>query len=316
MPSLKPANLWRLARPTFTENRGLKLFSIACAIAMYVFVHGAQDAQRIMAVDLVVLLPPAAENRTLTTDLPTSIRVSLHGPRSLVADLRPSDLGNMQLDLRSGRSGTIPLEPGMLSVPGGVAIDSIDPQTLDISWDDVAERDITVQIPITGAPSEGFVIKGRPTATPASLRARGPGQVVENLQFVRTESFDISGLKEGIHRRNLTVDRPPPRVNYDLATALATIEIIRKLEERTFSKVRVEVVGQVRATLLPARVDVRVVGPPELVDALRPEQIVPRVNVQDTDANTKKPASLALPVEIELDNVQVTTIPKTVVVKW
>lgn len=308
------ATAWRSFKPLITNNIGLKLFSLACAIALYAFVHGAQDAQRIMAVDLVVLLPPASENRTLSTDLPTSIRVSLHGPRSLVADLRASDLGNMQLDLRSGRSGRIPLEPEMLRVPGGVTIDSIDPAALDISWDDVIERDIKVQVPVTGAPAEGFVVKGRAAAAPDSLRARGPSQIVDNLQVARVEAFDLIGLQEGTHRRTLSLDRPPPRVSYDTTHVTATVDIARKMRERLFSKVTVQVVGVGRATVLPTQVDVRVIGPPELVADLRLDQIVPRVTVKDVDIT--KPNAVELPVEVGLDNIQSTVQPKTVVVKW
>lgn len=316
LPSFSPSALWRSLKPLFTHNIGLKLFSLACAIAIYAFVHGAQDAQRIMAVDLVVLLPPASENRTLTTDLPTSIRVSLHGPRSLVADLRPSDLGNMQLDLRSGRSGRIPLEPGMLRVPGGVTIDSVDPPALDISWDDVVERAIQVQIPVTGVPAEGYVIKGRPTSTPETLNARGPSQIVNNLQVARAEAFDVSGLKAGTHRRTLMIDRAPPRVTYDTSHATATVEIARKMRERVFSKVTVQVVGVGRAKAYPPQVDVRVVGPPEFVTELRADQIVPRVTVPDAESKKNQPNSVALPVELEMDNVEVSTVPKTVVVRW
>jgi hypothetical protein len=316
LTALKPANLARAIKPAFTENIGLKLFSLGCALVLYSFVHGSQDAQRIMAVDLVVLLPPASENRTLITELPTSVRVSLHGPRSLVAELRPSDLGNVQLDLRAGHIGRVLLEPGMLSIPGGVKLDSIEPPALDIVWDDVVERDITVQVPITGEPAEGFAVRGRAAPTPTMLRARGPSQVVENLQLARTEAFDVTGLKEGMHRRMLAIDRPAPRVTYDVMNATATIEIARRLLERTFGKVRVQVVGLPRAQALPQRVDVRVVGPPELINALRPEQIVPRVRLQDEELGRKRSNSLLLPVEMDIDNAQVSIIPKDVVVKW
>ncbi len=313
-PTLSLAGSWHKLRPFVAHNSGLKLFSLACAIALYAFVHGAQDAQRIMAVDLVVLLPPASENRTLTSDLPTSIRVSMHGPRSLVGDLRPSDLGNMQLDLRSGRSGRIPLEPGMLRIPGGVTIDSIDPAALNISWDDLDERDIKIQVPITGAPADGYVVKGRTSASPDTLLARGPSQIVDNLQVVRVEAFDLTGLKEGVHRRTLAIDRAPPRVTYDITHTTATVEIVRKMRERSFNKVKVEIVGVGRGTALPSHVDVVVVGPPELVTELRSEQIIPRVQVKNADPN--KPHSSVLPVELEIENAQVRIMPKTVVVKW
>ena len=86
---------------------------------------------------------------------------------------------------------------------------SFDDLELIFSWDDVVERDINVQVPVTGAPADGYVVKGRATASPDTLRARGPSQIVDNLQLARVEAFDINGLKEGIHRRTLVIDRAP-----------------------------------------------------------------------------------------------------------
>lgn len=313
---LKSRGLMRAVKPAFTHNLFLKLVSLTLAIGLYWWVHGSQDAQRTMAIDLVVLLPPESVNRSLVTPLPTSVLVTMHGPRSLLDDLRPVDLGNLQLDLRSGQSGRISLEPSMLRVPGGVTIDFIDPASIDIAWDEVVERDIHVQVSIAGDPGEGFVVKGAPTVRPATLRARGPRQLVENLQYARAEPFDVTNLIEGAHTRTLAIDRPPPRVTYDSTSITSTVEIGRKLLERVFSKVPVVVVGAARATTMPARVDVRVIGPPKLVEELRPEQIVPRVNLSELNVNLATPNSVALPVSLELGKLEVSIVPKTVVVKW
>ena len=51
-------------RAAFTENINLKLLSIGFTLVLYSLVHGAQDAQRVVSVDLVLLLPPS---RTSTT---------------------------------------------------------------------------------------------------------------------------------------------------------------------------------------------------------------------------------------------------------
>ncbi len=307
---------WKFLRPMLRDNIGLKLLAFACAIVLFGYVHGTQNAQRIMAVDLVALLPPANENRVLTSDLPTSVRVSLHGPRSLVSDLRSEDLGTLQLDLRSAKPGRIPLEPSMLNIPGGVVVDSIDPPSVDIAWDEVVTRDVNVQVFVTGEPMDGFAVKSQPTVDPQTVRATGPRQIVDALRVARAEPFDVSGVGEGIHTRTLSLDRPPRRVQYDHHTVTATVEITRKLIERMFSKVRVQVVGTNHAETLPATVDVRVVGPPDIIKALRADQIVPRVTVSELGANLARPNSVALPVVLELDNVDVSIVPKTVIVKW
>ena len=57
-------------RSAFTENINLKLLSIGFTLVLYSLVHGAQDAQRVVSSDLVLLLPPSDSNRVLVSHLP------------------------------------------------------------------------------------------------------------------------------------------------------------------------------------------------------------------------------------------------------
>ena len=49
---------------------------------------------------------------------------------------------------------------------------------------------------------------------------------------------------------------------------------------------------------------------------LRVDQIIPKVTVSEEVAKTQKGTSVSLPVLVDLDNVQVTVVPKSVVLKW
>ncbi|MBI5537448.1 MAG: YbbR-like domain-containing protein [Deltaproteobacteria bacterium] len=317
MPSITLPKLnFRLLKPLFTENLGLKIFSLACAFVIYAFVHSTQEAQRNMAVDLVALLPPETAHRILVTPLPPTVRVTLHGPRTLLDGLHPEDLGTFQVDLRTGRTGRIPLEPSMLGVPAGTTISLIDPAALDIVWDDLIEREIPVQVSVTGDPADGFLVKGPPEINPRTLHARGARQVLETMQAVRSEPFDVTGLAEGTHQRVLAFDHPPPRVAYDVLTTTVTVEVSRKLMERTFRAAQVHVVGSAHAVAFPPRVDVRVVGPPDIVKPLRQEQIVPRIDLKELGANVTAPNSMAIPITFDVEGCKTYITPTTVVVKW
>ena len=309
-------NLWKSLRPYIRHNLGLKLLAFVASLALYIYVHGSQNAQRIMAVDVVAMLPNADQHLALTTDLPTSVRVTLHGPRSRVTDLRSEDLGSFSLNLRAARDGRVQLDPNVLHVPGGVVVDSVDPPSVDVAWDELTARDVPIQVTVAGEPIDGFVVKSQPSFNPIAVTARGPKEAVDALRSVRAEPYDVSGIGEGRHTRSLNLDRPPARVQYSESSVSATVEITRKLAERVFSKVHVEVVGAPKGAPIPATVDVRVVGAPDLVQSLRIDQIIPRVTLTESAANFAKPGSIALPVILELDNVQLSIVPKSVIVRW
>src|SRR5580700_1621711 len=130
----------------FTENLNLKLLSFAFALVLYALVHGSQDAQRSVLVDLVVLLPPESANRVLSNSLPPQVRLTLRGPRAQLDELHSDDIGTLQVDVHSDTERRITLDPAMVHVPPGVRVEQIDPPALNLVWEDQIVRDVPIQV--------------------------------------------------------------------------------------------------------------------------------------------------------------------------
>jgi hypothetical protein len=299
-------------RSLVTENLNLKLLSLAFALVLYSVVHAAQDAQRSLLLNVVALTPPDTSNRMLMTPLPAQIRVTLRGPKSTLDDLHADDI-HVPLDLRSGNDRRLTIEPStILGVPPGLKVEQIFPPTIDLVWEDVIVRDVPVEIGIVGTLAAGFKVQGAPVADPAVVRAHGPKSEVLVVQHARVDAFDVTGLTEGKYTRQLAVDPLPGRVTFDVPSVSGQVEIGREVSERPFTKVPVAVIGHANAKAQPADVDVRLVCPPEVVRALRPEQIVPRVQLGALADH----GSDALPVQLTIDQCDVHVTPPTVIVRW
>lgn len=304
-------------RAAFTENLNLKLLSLGFALVLYALVHGAQDAQRSMSVSLVVLLPPDAEAKVLVSQLPSHARLTLRGPRSVLDDLRAEDLGNLQVDLRTGTDRRVFLDPGTVPVPAGVRVEQIDPPFMDLTWEEQVLRDLPVQVSVVGTPAPGFIVKGQVTAEPNNVRVRGPRSEVQVLQHVRADAFDVSGLTEGKYPRQLALDRfTGGRVNVDVASVQVTATIRREVTERTFERVPVAVAGPPKAKAQPTEVDVRLVCPPEIVRALRRDQIIPQVQVAGPGSPAASTGAEFFPVSVSIDKCEAHAQPATVFVRW
>jgi YbbR domain-containing protein len=299
-----------LVKRALTENLNLKLLSLAFALVLYSLVHGQQDAQRVMFVDIVRVPPP--ENRVLTTDIPARVRVLLRGPRSQLDELRADELGTVQIDLHTGTEKRVTIEPKMVHVPPGITVEQIDPPVIELSWEDVIVRDVPIQVSVVGTPATGFVVKGAPVASPKAVRAQGPRSEVLVLQHVRADAFDVAGLTEGTYTRNLALDKPPGRVTYTPNAVTVTAEVTREIVERHFAKMPVVVVGQAKAKTTPAEVDVRLMCPPEVLRGLRSEQVVPRVEVTSKDPT----GSVSQKIEVQVADCQARVTPESVVVRW
>jgi hypothetical protein len=303
-------------RAAVVENLGLKILSLLCALGLYAFLHGAENAQRTFSVSVLSLMPPDSANRTLVTQLPNEVGITLRGSRTQLDDLHVGDLGSLRLDLRSGRKASIDLDPSMFHVPTGLTVEQIIPSSIELRWDDVILRPIQVQVARTGEPAPGYTVKNAIATAPPNVQARGPRSIVDVMQFARAAPFDVTGLPEGSHRRQLLLDKPPSLVTYDIESVTAIVEIGRELVRKELTKLKVEVIGIPRATTIPATVKVTIMGTAEDVNGLMPEAIVPRVEPKAAGADPGKAGSEILPVVVDVGKAKAEVEPPKVVVKW
>jgi YbbR domain-containing protein len=299
-------------RVAVTENLNLKLLSFGFALVLYSMVHGGQDAQTTVSVDLDVLVPPESANRTLVNKSKESVKLTVRGSRAAIEELHARDVGAIQLDAHTGNEKRVSIDPASIRLPPGVRVEQIDPPAIDLTWEDRVERDVPIQVSVVGTPAPGYMVKGAPKSEPRDVRVKGPKSAVMTLQYARAEAFDVSGLGEGIVSKQLAIDKPQPELSYDTASVKVTLEITREIVERPFTKLAVAVVGPPKGKTQPAEVDVRLVCPPEVLRALRPEQVVPRVEVQSHEPT----GSMTLPVEVSVDKCDAHVTPSTVVVRW
>lgn len=306
-------------REALTANIGLKLLAIAFSLGLFAYQRSLEDIQqRTLPVGVVMRLPPDSALRELMTPIPASIHVTLRGSSRALDRLSQTSIAPVELDLRDGERDRVVFEESMFSLPPGMEVTIIDPPSVELEWQDVVLRQVPLQAAITGKPHEGYVVKGEPEVDPKEITVRGPASLVEVMQFVRLAAFDVTGLIEGIHRRPIAIDAPPNRVSYiGPRNATVTVTIARRVTETTFHKRPVELIGMPSGVISPRTVDVRVSGPPEVVRALRAEQIVPRVDLTNVPGLDKqKHGSTTAKVQIDIAQAEAEIQPPTVNVKW
>jgi YbbR domain-containing protein len=308
-------------RDSFTENIGLKALAMCFALGLFAFVHGQEEEQqRTVPVALVMRLPQASAERELMTPIPASIHVTLQGSARAIDNLLQAGVPPVEIDLRDGRRESVVFDEGMFALPPDTKITIIDPSSIELNWEDVATRQIPIQAAITGQPSDGYVVKGEPEVDPKTITVSGPLSAIEVLQFARLSAFDVSGLSEGVHRRRLGIDAPPVRVRYlGPQAASVAVTVARRVSEVRFENRPVEVVGVPGGIATPRTVDVVVAGPPEIVRALRPDQIVPVADltkVEGLDLKELKHGSASVKVSLPLSHAEAELQPPVVNVKW
>ena len=305
--------MWDRIKTMLTENLNLKLLSFAFALVLYSLVHGGQDSRGSVSVDLEVNLPPENGDKVLIGTIPHDVRIFVRGSAQTIDNLR-GGVVHMIVDLQDSPEHVV-FTQKMVRLPDGVRVEveQFEPPSIDLKWEQRITRDVPVQVSVVGAPADGYVVKGPLVSEPKMVQVRGPQSDVMVLQHVRTEAFDVRALAaEGQYPRPLAIEKPGPRLRVTPTSVIVTAEIAREVTEATFKKLPVAVVGPAHAKTLPAEVDVRFVCPPEIVRSLRPEQVVPKVEVTSKETS----GSLSLPVTVRIDKCDAYITPPEVVTKW
>jgi hypothetical protein len=161
------------------------------------------------------------------------------------------------------------------------------------------------------------MVKGAIASDPVEVQLRGPKTVVDGIRSARAAPFDVTGLGQGVHTLKLPLDKPPTLTSYEIEQVTASVDIARQLVTRTFSRLKVEVIGLPRATTRPGAVSVVVTGTAEDVNALAADALVPRVEPKAAGDDIAKPGNDNLTVLVDVPkSVNAQVDPPKVVVTW
>lgn len=283
------------ARLLVTENLGLKASALGIAILMFSLVHGAEDMERNIYVDVAVRPPPDAKDMILVTETPDRVRVRLKGSRARLNSLRQEALPAVDVELKSREDSRYYFEKEMFDLPTGVSVMQVVPPSLVFKWVPRAVRDIPVEVFVDGNLAPGLEWAGEAEVFPEAVEVDGPRDVVNSIRTVRSMQVDVSDFEEGVVQREIELVAAPANTSFDTQTVLVTLRVQAKLKVRVLSPLRVDAEGVVPRALRPRAVSARIRGPETLVDALNPASVLAIVSVSET--STKRGA-VVVPVEL------------------
>ncbi|MET0286448.1 MAG: CdaR family protein [Polyangiales bacterium] len=282
----------RLKR-VFTDNLGLKLFSLVVAIALFTVVHGSEAGQRSLYVPIVAMLPPDSAGNVLVGELPDKVKVTLSGSRSVVNSIHQLDA--VQIDLtRAPRSYTF--EPSLFGVPAGIDIQTT-PAVLTLDWEPRQEAKLPVRVQLSGAPDPTLELVGKATVSPPRVMVKGPRSSIEAMSELPTDLLPLAGLGAGTHRIRVPLLSLPQGVSVvGSAEVTAELNLELKREQRKLRHLTVAAIGVGGAVMIrPPHVDVVVAAPEQTLEELDAEHVVPVVELPE---DAKPGLALSLPVTV------------------
>jgi hypothetical protein len=177
----------------------LKAVSLLLALILWMTILGFKREEVKISVKLEPLMPPGV---MITNRIPSHIQFTLSGPRVLLRDVEKK-IQPIRPDLRRTRESAIGFavsEDLLGELPVGVRVIGFYPPNILIRMEEIVERYVAVKPTLKGSPAEGnevFQVK----VFPSKVAVSGPKSLLDMLDSVGTEPFDITdlkGMKEGI----------------------------------------------------------------------------------------------------------------------
>ena len=177
-----------------TENIFLKLLSLAFALILWFFVMGEQKQELSYAVPLAIKNLPAT--LMVANEIPSQVDVRISGPRTLLMNLDPKDMG-IAVDLKGLQPGITSFKrlEELFNLPGALKITRLSPSFVDVRLERIKDKKVPVKLIVSGAPAPGFELR-EIQLTPAEVLVEGAEGELKNIAQVETDPVEIEGLRD------------------------------------------------------------------------------------------------------------------------
>lgn len=247
----------------FHHNRRLKLFSLAFAFGLWIFVnYGERDTEKTLLVPVEFRNLPA--QLVITGSRVDYIDLRLRGPRSLLEGIRSKRIRLDLSDVRPGMS-SFRINADTLNLPRGVRIVRISPAQVNLDIARVIKRSVPVRLDPSGTLPQGYTLTTT-NLLPDTVEVSGPAPIVEKIRTIQTESLDLTNLTQST-TQTLNLRGPDDEsVSYSVEKVLVKVGVEEIMTTREFRHVKIAIRNAMNnATLTPEHVQVKVRGPQRLL---------------------------------------------------
>ena len=295
------------------RHAGLKIVSLALAVALWMAVSGEEVVERGLRVPLELQqFPPGLE---LSGEPFTFVDVRVRGGSGTLNQVTSGDIVAM-LDLRAARPGRrlFQLTPENVRVPFGVQVVQVAPSSIAMMFEKSATRPVTIVPEIEGNPAPGFIV-GTVTADPKTIEVTGPESAVARATGAVTEAVSVAGAR-GRVAESVRVGLLDPLLRLkNPRSANVRVEVLPGPRERTVGGQPVHLrnlAPALAAQALPPAVEVVLRGSRESLNRIDPGDVTAYVDLAGLGVGDY---SLSVAAEASIDAGVARILPSAVQVR-
>jgi YbbR domain-containing protein len=264
---------------SLTENLSLKLFSLAVAVLLFLFV----SIESATPIDVDFRLEyRTANDIAVVGEAPRVVHTTLRGPWASFRSFDPKDLKPVIIDLTDAGPDTVKhaIDISEIDPPGGMTVVAVRPSEIQVTLDRIIERQLPVVEDVSGGPPFGYELEHPFEFDPPRVRVTGPARDFANVDVVQTKAIHVEDVTSDF-TTNVDLNPPKPTLRLKETRVAVTVHVHEEELTRSFDDLPIHLEGAPAGThLTPDKVSVRLKGPRSLVDKLDAKSLTPYVDAR------------------------------------
>ncbi len=192
-------------RRVFFENWSIKLVSLLCAIALWLYVMSTGKTEMTLTIPLELRNIP--QGMAVVGNVTSSVEVRVQGQERVLSDSAFGKRIAGILDLAMAREGEnlVRFSPDDIKRPDGVMVTHMSLSEVRVKLEKVVRKTFRLRQVLHGVPGDGYRLSGV-LVSPVKITVEGPASVMQSLNKLETMPIDIQGARE-----TLTTE---PKIDY------------------------------------------------------------------------------------------------------
>ncbi|WP_291322776.1 CdaR family protein [Desulfonatronospira sp.] len=245
------------------SNLQYRILALVLAVFFWYLISGQEKVE--MWVEVSVEVSQVPEEYTIMSGMVSKVTVRCRATKTMLSRMEVGRLAyNLDLSGLEHGENTIVLDPKRINLPRAVQAVEITPHRLDLEVDRLIIRELPVEIEWKGAISPYYELKDK-SVEPASVRIKGPENIIQNMDAVKTRPLAVEDERPGMIQRRVGLVLGP---EMETGTPDVRVELVfGPLLEEIWVRKPVEVTGaeDIKYTLEPDHVRGNLKLPRELL---------------------------------------------------
>lgn len=282
------------------KNLGLKLFSVFIAILMWYYVA---NNVMIATISVPVEIENPPPDKIIVSSFSQQVQVKVSGPAFMVSGFVSSPpVFKITVPHDVDSQYVVTLRGDELSFPSAIRVIAIEPNDIEIKFDDRISRSVAIEVPVLGPIDEDWRVDAvRPS--PEKVVVTGPRKEVNGISRIETTPIDMREIK-GNQKLETKLRRPGVLSEVALEQVSVSVEVSLIESTRRLPNLPVEIRslggGGQQPGLVPDKVAIEIVGARSAVRSLIREQVIPFVRLSPDVLEALGETGNQVPVDVDV----------------